>query len=105
MVGYVNQLNYEQDDDCIQVPCGFDFICYPIAGTSRAVQPPVFSRKDDGSSDTVSARVTLSDIQLSKTVLPVNGRISPWIDCDHPNKEFAQYSMEQLDSYVGPFVF
>lgn len=104
LIGCVSPLNIQQEDQQIRAPYGFSFICHPVAGTSRATQclsvDFLPSNGQKSVAGLASPHVNLTDVQISKVPLPINGRISPWIDCDHPNKEFAEYSMQQLDSYV-----
>lgn len=92
--------------DCV-IENGFNFVCYPLAGVSRATQYAIedFLPAEDGTTKSVAdlppVHVNLSDIQLSKVQWPLNGYVSPWIDCDHPNAEFAKYSAKQLDLCVS----
>ncbi|KAI6214895.1 Peroxisome biogenesis factor 10 [Aphelenchoides besseyi] len=80
----------------------FNFVCYPIAGLRRAIKFTELNSLEQQSmfNDSTSVGVDLSDIHVGspETVNRVNGRISPWIDCDHPNAQFARYSTQQLDS-------
>ncbi|KAI6177144.1 hypothetical protein M3Y97_00874900 [Aphelenchoides bicaudatus] len=94
LVGYVSPLNsqHEFEDQQISAPFGFNFICHPVAGTSQ-------SSHCNNLLELPSHRVNLTDVQLSNIPLPVNGRISSWIDCDNPDDKIASHSMKQLDSY------
>ncbi|KAI6235629.1 hypothetical protein M3Y95_00072000 [Aphelenchoides besseyi] len=84
----------------------FNFVCYPIAGLRRAIKFTELNSLEQQSmfNDSTSVGVDLSDIHVGspETVNRVNGRISPWIDCDHPNAQFARYSTQQLDSAELP---
>lgn len=122
-VGYVMPLDAQPQrtgsicDDNVDLVCadaginGFNFVCYPVAGVSRASQyssADFQSGDEQGSSkkhvaDLPPVHVNLSDIQMGKSRCTnyINGFTSPWIDCDNPNTEFAKYSIKQLDTCVS----
>jgi hypothetical protein len=112
IVGYFTPLgNYPKhnvpiNDDHLDHMCaeaginGFNYICYPVAGISRASQYP--NADSLSNTDLPPVHVNLSDIQIARNRWTnyVNCYISPWIDCDHSDPEIAKYSMRQLDLSV-----
>ncbi|KAI6201221.1 hypothetical protein M3Y96_00818600 [Aphelenchoides besseyi] len=79
----------------------FNFVCYPIAGPKRATKFTALNSLEQQSllNDSNPVRVDFSEFHIGspENTNRVNGRISPWIDCDHPNVQFARYSTRQLD--------
>ncbi|KAF1760217.1 hypothetical protein GCK72_008463 [Caenorhabditis remanei] len=70
----------------------YNFVVFPVGGVVRAYWKPVEGNEKH------PPVIDLPDVQLGNNLWEsyVTGKISPWIDCDSPDTDFAALSEEHL---------